>query len=46
MKYHVNSVGGDIEGFKSGLVKALQLAIESDSKELLIKVGQLANATV
>ncbi|WP_151173444.1 hypothetical protein [Pseudoalteromonas ruthenica] len=45
MKYHVNSVGGNIEGFKIGLAKALQLTIESDSKELLIKVGQLANAT-
>lgn len=38
MKYHVDSYGGNIEDFKDGLSKALELTMESESKELLIKL--------
>jgi hypothetical protein len=43
MKYHVNTFGDDTDGFTKGLLKALELTAKSTSKELLIRVGSLAN---
>ena len=44
MKYHVNTHGGDTEGFKKGLIRALQLSFQGTHKSLLIRIGLLANA--
>ncbi|MBU4526569.1 MAG: hypothetical protein KUA37_01940 [Desulfomicrobium sp.] len=43
MKYHVIAHGGTTDDFEKGLKKSLRLAMDGESKELLIKVCQLAN---
>jgi hypothetical protein len=43
MKYHVNTYGDDTEGFTKGLLKAIQLTTSSNSKQLLMRIGALAN---
>lgn len=45
MKYHVNSYGGDTNAFNKGLSGALQLALRSTKKSLLIRIGQLSNSS-
>lgn len=45
MKFHVNTHGDDQAGFKTALVKAIELAIVSGTGELLIRIGLLGNTS-
>ena len=45
MKYHIIAHGDDTPAFTRALGHALHLTLQSQSKQMLIKIGQLSNAT-
>jgi len=44
MKYHIAAHGDDTPVFTRALNHALQLTLQNQSKQMLIKIGQLQNA--